>query len=271
MTDYEARLRKRLDDYLETVEPLESAGVGLLLTGSLAAGYAGEHSDVDLTLVVADDQPPSLEKRLVPPEATVQQSGPEQYSFDWHDGHFDVFVTPLTDIADLDLPTRWEYDNAEVLIDPDGRVLERLEQVCRLGDDERASLVEEHADRFCWAGQWDVHKACLRDDPEAAHHIAGTVLDDLLVCVFLRDGALVPRAKWLRTELRALPTTDATTAEYVRNATLATEMTTEDIHRRMAAMKAVWDDVAADFRTEGVYDPMEWENDVVVDAGGATN
>ncbi|MFB6198478.1 MAG: hypothetical protein ABEI52_09475, partial [Halobacteriaceae archaeon] len=169
MNATEATLRHRLQEYLDHVafDDVDTI-LGACLTGSIAAGFVDEHSDIDLTIVMRGDggdiDADAFSALIIPESATVHRSEPlERYSFDWSDGHLDVDVVSLDDLrADAwDLTTRWEYANAEILVDTDQRLAARLEREVPFAKGERATIVRDHADEFLFAAQWDVHKACL--------------------------------------------------------------------------------------------------------------
>gem|GEM_PF-4536113 len=274
VTDHETVLRSALATYREAVEPVTTEGVaGLLLTGSLPTGFVDEHSDVDLTLLFSGDRAAGtredLGDRLVPEGATVQRADAgEKYSFDWRGTHFDLFCASLPALRDRELTpeTRWEYDTAEVLADPTGRVETFLEEALALPRSERAALVGDHSERFHWTAQWDVHKWCVRDRPLSAHHLLSSVLGDLLALCYLRDGEFVPREKWLVRLLETLPSTDAATTRRVAAATRVDELDTADVRRRVRAAKCLWDDLLADLDTAGLVDAagLAWENDEIL-------
>jgi hypothetical protein len=245
MDDPTAALRERAERYLSAVDPVAVPGVaGVCLTGSLAAGYADEHSDLDLTAVVDVELPTAqLPGALVPADATVQRCDPGKCSFDWAGSHVDVDVARFASLrADRwDLPTRWEYDNAEVLADPDGRLAERLAAEVPFDDGERAAVVREHADELLFEGQWNVHKGCLRADYAAAHRAATLAADDALALLYLREGAFVPREKWLFRGLDDLAEVDDEDRALAWEATRVVERTPEDVHRRVVALRSLWE------------------------------
>lgn len=290
--DAEATLRRRLDRYLEAAEPATAPGVlGVCLTGSLAAGYVDEHADIDLTVVVDGDADrltspdhgggtrprvdgdgtaprvdgDALGEALVPDGADVQRWAPlEKYSFDWADGHVDVAVRALDALraAEWDLPTRWEYDNAEVLVDPDGQLADRLAREVPFDPGERADLVATHADAFLFAAQWDVHKACLRGSYHAAHLAATGALDDAVALLFLREGRFPPRDKWLPRALEDLERVDDEGRDLVWEATRVRERTPGDLHRRVRALRRLWERLAPVLREQGCLDEsLAWGPD----------
>lgn len=270
MHDSESTLRRRrLQRYLDAAEPTTVSGVmGVCLTGSLAAGFGDAYSDIDLTVVLegdgTDTDPERLSETLLPESATVQRHAPlEKYSFDWNEGHIDVDVIPYANLqADCwDLETRWEYDNAEVLIDPSGRLEPHLATEVAFANGEQAELIEQYADEFLFTAQWDVHKACLRESYWVAHRAATRATDDALALLYLQAGEFPPRDKWI---LAGLDTVGMSTEEIQGLAWDATRVTTrdaDDVHRRIRALHSLWSRLKPALVEQGFIesDSLSWE------------
>lgn len=269
MSDRETTLRHRLHRYLETVEPTTVPGVvGVCLTGSLAAGFVDEYSDIDLTVVLQSDgtdtEPEALAETLLPEAATVQRRVPrEKYSFDWNGGHFDVAVVPFTDLRaqQWTLETRWEYDNADVLIDPAGTLEAHLTEEVAFADGERVTLVREYADEFLFTAQWDVHKACLRGSFRAAHRAATRAADNGLALLYLQAGEFVPRDKWIVAGLETIPMVDEEIRMLTWEATRIVERDPNDVHRRISALQSLWERLGPALVEQGFIDSdsLSWD------------
>jgi predicted nucleotidyltransferase len=274
MDDPDATLRSRLERYLAATDAIEVPGVvGICLTGSLAAGYADDHSDLDLTVVVEGEPPTQrLGNALVPDDATVQRRDPtEQCSFDWEGGHLDVEVVRFAGMraAQWDLTTRWEYDSAEVLVDPDGRVTSRLTAEVPFDDGERATLAADHAAELLFEGQWNVQKGCLRGKYGTAHRAATTATEAALTLLFLREGEFRPREKWLQQGLTELVGVDDDVRSLAWEATRVVEQTPEDVHRRVVALRSLWGRIRRSLLEQSLVDPADyvWEADPEVLCG----
>lgn len=269
MADSEATLRRRLHRYLETVEPTTVPGVmGVFLTGSLAAGFVDEYSDVDLTVVLESDgtdtDPERLSETLLPESATVQrQASLEKYSFDWNDGHIDVDVIPYADLQshNWDMETRWEYDNAEVIIDPSGQLEPHLTHEVAFADEEQTELIEQYVDEFLFTAQWDVHKACLRESFHAAHRAATQAADDAFALLYLQAGEFVPRDKWIIAGLETVPMADKEIRALTWEATRVIERDPNDVHRRVCSLHSLWNRLKPSLVEQDLIDPesLSWE------------
>lgn len=249
MTNPEAPLRRHLYRYLETVEPTTVSGVvGVCLTGSLAAGFVDEHSDIDLTIVLGGDgaetDPDRLSETVLPASATVQRdTALEKYSFDWDGVHIDVDVVLYDDLkADQwDLRTRWEYDNAEVLLDPTNQLEPHLAREVAFADGEQEGLIKQYADEFLFTAQWDVHKACLRESYRPAHRAATRAADNGLSLFYLQAGEFIPRDKWIIAGLERVPVVDREIRDLTWEATRVLERDPADVHRRVRALQFLWE------------------------------
>ncbi|MFB6075031.1 MAG: hypothetical protein ABEJ89_08470 [Haloarculaceae archaeon] len=261
MGDREVALREHASRYLQATSPSEGRGVlAMLLAGSLAAGHADEYADVDLDTVVDWSAAPTTEEltdRLVPDGATVQQAHAEKCSFDWDGEHVDIDIVDRESIesGDWTLTTRWEYDNAEILWDPTGRVTTVLTERIPFEPGERAALVSDRVEDLLWTGGWDVYKACLRDDRRTAHALATEAAEAMVEVLFLRDEAFVPRTKWRRRELTALDPVDETTEDLLWTVQKVTATTVEDVHRRIVALRDLWNQVRPTLTAQALIDP----------------
>ncbi|WP_248908180.1 nucleotidyltransferase domain-containing protein [Halocatena marina] len=270
MSDPAPTLRRHLDRYLDTIDPATLPDiVGVCLTGSLATEFADEYSDIDLMVVVDNDGTDAnladIGKELIPDEATAVQwrESVRRYSFDWKAHHFDVDVVRYEDLrgSDWDLETRWEYDNAEVLVDPTGRVTARLCHEVPFSDGELAKLIEQYADTMLFDAQWKVQKACLRGSFHAAHRAATQATDAALTLLYLREHEFVPYDKWVITGLETLAQTDKETRTLVWDATCIRERTPDDVHRRVQALQSLWKRIAISLREMDCIDveSLSWE------------
>lgn len=260
MTRRETVLRRHARRYVETVDPMSVPGVlGICLTGSLAAGFVDELTDIDLTLVIDDEfDEVALDEVLLPPSATVQRRTPgEKYSFDWDGEHVDIVFDRFDDLRSerWDLQTRWEYGNAEPIVDPSGRVERRLESAVAFEDGEQEDLIEERADDFLFTAQWEVHKACRRGSFRAAHRAASRAADGAIALLFLAAGEFPPRDKWIEPGLEAIPLADEETRTLTWEAQRVLERDPEDLHRRVRALRSLWDRLESTLVEQGFIDP----------------
>lgn len=271
MSDPDSTLRWHLDRYLDAIDPTTLTGiVGVCLTGSLATEFADEYSDIDLIVIVdnvgTDATLAAVGQALVPDEATTVQwrESVRRYSFDWKDHHFDVDVVHFEELrgSDWDLETRWEYDNAEVLVDPTGQVTSRLARELPLNDVELAKRVEQYADAMLFTAQWNVQKACLRDSFHGAHRAATRATDAALALLYLREHEFVPYDKWVVAGLETLSQTDEKTRTLVWEATRIRERTPDDVHRRVQALHSLWQPIKTPPRELDHVDPESFSWDV---------
>lgn len=265
----EAGLRRRLHRYLNAVEPLAIPSViGICITGSLATPYADEHSDIDLTVVIEDDgvepDPERFSNKLIPLKATVQRRVPlEKYSFDWRDGHIDIDVVGVSELRaeGKTLQTRWEYDNAEILVDSEHQLSSCLAEEIPLSDEEQHTLVQEYADEFLFIAQWDTHKACLRESYRTAHRAATCAADDALALLFLQDGQFVPREKWIVDALGSVQLVDEELVNLTWEASRIIACDPHDVHRRVQALHSIWERLQPTLEQRGFFDEdaFTWE------------
>lgn len=167
--------------------------VALLLTGSIAHGFATAESDVDIVIVVSRDE---FARREAATALTFLSYDLASYEGGYVDGKY-VSVDMLTTIArgggDA---TRWGYEGARVLLSRDERVARLVSHIVRFPDAE-ASVRRERFVAQLLAWRWYHEQGVSKNDPYLRGNSLSRVV--LFACrlVLNENAQLFPFHKWM--------------------------------------------------------------------------
>jgi hypothetical protein len=173
----------------------------LLLAGSIAHGFAGPHSDVDLLVVVPDD---AYAVRLR--EGRLQAASAE--ACDWEGGYVDAkYVSPgfLARVARSGSePARFAFEGARVLFDRTDGLAERLAEIVRYPAAGKAERIRRfHAQLEAW--HWYGHEALKLGD----RYLLGAAVARAVLfggrMILAHNERLYPYHKWFLRVLADAP------------------------------------------------------------------
>ena len=126
--------------------------VSVTVVGSVGAGFADEHSDLDVLVLIPEAFSAELYEacwqavdtgriRILNPRARLFKEFPLTY-LDGIDGHYQLIeFEPIEQkVSEYDDVTRWIYQNSIALHDPVGR----LEALRKVLDEHRPKLINRH-------------------------------------------------------------------------------------------------------------------------------
>lgn len=135
--------------------------IGLLLTGSLAHGFATASSDVDIVIVIGDD---AWRRRRDAVSLTYFDQSLATYDGGYVDGKY---VSPafLRDVAERGADaTRWGYEGARILFTRDAALAPLLASIVAFPLDQQADRRERFtAQLLAWG--WYAQQGLEKGDP----------------------------------------------------------------------------------------------------------
>jgi predicted nucleotidyltransferase len=180
------------------------AGVSaILLVGSIAHGFEGERSDVDIALVVADEE---RERRAAEGQLTLTLFDPDLVTYEH--GYVDCkFLSPsFLDAVERcgSEPARYAFAHARVLMSRAAGLPEQLERIARYPLAEKESRMQRfHAQLQAW--QWYSGQAALRGNDYLASLAASKLSLFGGRLVLAHNELLYPYHKWFMTVLDQAP------------------------------------------------------------------
>ena len=190
----------------------EQGVLALVLGGSLAHGFGGPTSDVDVLIVVSDA------------ERAARVAEGRMHFFDralctYEGGYVDgKYVSPgfLAEVAARGSePARFAFQDAAVLFARDPAVAPLVERIPRYpAEDQAARLARFHAQLEAWA--WYAGEALKRADPYLLATSAGKLALFAGRLVLAHNRMLYPYHKWLLRQLERAPEKPAGMVEAMR-------------------------------------------------------
>lgn len=222
-----ARLAKAQRIARAFVKPyLREEVVGVAFLGAIPRGYFDAFADIDVAVF------PKRGADIPPPEKFTRVEGIEIQCW-WSD-----YETERA--APWDMAKRWTYSQREIVHDPQGKLLEMLEEKVPLAAEERKRLIlsgyilsEWYANRL--ADLW-----IARGSPAGAHQMIHFGLDRFLELLFVLNGRLVPDAKWRIFLAEKLPRLPERFPERIASILTLSEISREELERRRTAFLEMW-------------------------------
>lgn len=201
MTDLDAALAgltiwpQQVETVRRTVEHFAADGgvVALLLTGSIAHGFATAESDVDVVIVLPQEE---HGERWAAKSLTFLSHDLATYEGGYVDGKY--VSTSLLDAISLHGgdATRWGYEGARILFSRDERVARLLPSIVRFPEADKESRRERFAAQLL-AWRWYHEQGVGKSDPYLQGFSLNRVV--LFACrlVLNENTLLFPFHKWM--------------------------------------------------------------------------
>jgi predicted nucleotidyltransferase len=166
--------------------------LGIVQVGSTVKGYADEHSDVDLEMVVTEDRYAELAKN------SQKILHTEQYDL--------IFTTisKLQEIKDSDKDEdHWNYQNSVVLLDKTHTLREILNGVTRYDEASRLDRLKRHYGAY-WENTLSAWSCLEHNNQWGARIYTALTVQELVRLLFNFNHLWSPRLQWAFKEIGSL-------------------------------------------------------------------
>jgi hypothetical protein len=226
-----AELMAEVERIVREIVKRNSHLVGVLLSGSLARGYADQYSDVDLEVFYHRGHP-----AIAWPDGwELETFTPQGNYIDAEKRCFEVWMNPRNDGNIWTMATRWDKSHAEVLYDPQGKLRDLLRKKLVFRPGELRRLRNEARDCL-WLACGVADAWIERHDIAAAHHSVNCGISLLLDYLFLKSRQFIPFEKWKLFLAKQLDILPKGFEQRVHEALLVTGLSEPDLRRRQSAL-----------------------------------
>lgn len=232
---HEKALADIVADYKE-----DKTVIALLLTGSLAHGTAREFSDIDLTIIVAEEE---FQQRKDANNLTHWQDLSDYYQ----GGYLDVKFTSIEFLQKVaqhgSEPARYAFLDCNILFDHSNNIASLIDSVTKYPTEEKAMNIKRfHAQLEAW--NWYCGEAIKHDNAYLlGHSVSNLILFGGRIVLALNE-ILYPYHKWFINTLTNAPIKPPHFIDNINS--LLINKSEQDIHHFYSSIKQLLDDIELD-------------------------
>lgn len=211
----------------------EEGVLGVTYGGGISRGFGDDHSDIDLHIYLTKEAY----------QQWLQGKGPIPHKdFTFAGRHFDsLFICyPQENLNHLPLVAKWDRSYQKILIDPYGKVTERLVEGDKFSKNEKIDSFLDDTIHAFWLGDMFVSQCLKRQDYLTAHFSINMAVEHLCRLLFLINDEIPAFKKHLVHYSLTLPWKPADWAQKIEELLLVKEFSSDEVVRRHNLFKALY-------------------------------
>lgn len=200
--------------------------VGIVFLGGIARGYFDRMADIDIAIF------PKKASQMPPPGKFIKIEGIEVQCW-WAD-----YETELT--TPWDMSKRWTYSQRQIYYDPQGKIVQLLEEKVPLKPEEKKWLLMSNFVLSEWYFNRLTELWVERGNPISAHHMFDQGLNYFLEMLFILNNQLVADMKWRYYCAEKLARLPDNFQERIKEIMLLHAVSLEELGRRKEIFLKMW-------------------------------
>jgi hypothetical protein len=146
--------------------------------------------------------------------------------------------------ADWNMAKRWTYDQRQLYYDPDGKILQLLEEKVPLKPEEKKWLLMSGLTLSEWYINRLTDLWVERGNLVSAHHMFDEGLNHFFNMLFAWNDELVADLKWRYYCVEKLANLPSNFQERIKDTMLLQSFSVEELERRKAAFMEMWQEMS---------------------------
>jgi hypothetical protein len=204
--------------------------VGIVFLGAIVRGYFDHSADIDIALFKKQTSNISL------PSQFLKAEGIEIHC------HLADYESELA--ADWNMAKRWTYDQRQLYYDPDGKILQLLEEKVPLKPEEKKWLLMSGLTLSEWYINRLTDLWVERGNLVSAHHMFEEGLNHFFNMLFAWNNELVADLKWRYYCVEKLARLPSNFQERIKGTLLLQSFSLDELERRKAAFMEMWQEMS---------------------------
>ena len=200
--------------------------VGIVFLGGIARGYFDRMADIDIAIF------PKKASQIQPPSKFTKIEGIEVQCW-WAD-----YETELT--TPWDMSKRWTYSRRQIYYDPQGKIVQLLEEKVPLKPEEKKWLLMSNFVLSEWYFNRLTELWVERGNTISAHHMFDQGLNYFFEMLFILNNQLVADMKWRYYCVEKLARLPNKFQERIKNIMILHAISLEELGRRKEIFIEMW-------------------------------
>lgn len=202
---------------------------GIVFLGAIIRGYFDTSADIDIALFKKQSS------EILLPSQFVKVEGIEVHC------HLTEYESELN--TEWNMTKRWTYSQRQIYYDPDGKILQLLEEKVPLKTEEKKWLLMSGIILSEWYINRLTQTWVERGNHISAHHMIEEGLRHFFNVLFAINNQLVPDAKWRYFCAEKLSLLPVDYQERIRETMMIQSFSDAELERRKEAFMGMWQEM----------------------------